>query len=91
MSRPLQNTLVLLAAFSAIGLLILTQTNCMTAVKSNIMPRERCFGLALATANLCAENLAECDKVVKSTPDASSWLLLPVGVCAKLGGWTVLP
>lgn len=86
MSRPFQNTLVLFAAAFALWVLISTQTNCLSTSDNSLITKERCFGLALATANLCATSADECLSATKTAADASSWLLLPVGVCAKLGG-----
>lgn len=86
MSYQVQNSVVIVIAGIAIWGLLLTQTNCFSRVNSSAVPRERCYGLALATANLCATSQEACSQAIKMPPDASSWLYLPQGKCAELGG-----
>lgn len=86
MTRRAQNALVLLMASGALLLLVDTQTNLLRGLSATHVPRARCYGLALATANHCAMHDYACTNATRTTPDASSWMALPEGLCTRLGG-----
>jgi uncharacterized membrane protein len=50
--------------------------------------RERCYGIARAGQNDCANAVHSCAKQGKTDSDAREWLAVPKGTCERLAGGT---
>jgi len=48
--------------------------------------RERCYGIARAGQNDCANAVHSCAKQAKSDSDQREWIAVPKGTCARLAG-----
>jgi uncharacterized membrane protein len=48
--------------------------------------RERCYGIAKAGQNDCANAVHSCAKQAKSDSDQSEWIAVPKGTCLRLAG-----
>jgi len=48
--------------------------------------RERCYGVAKAGANDCANALHSCAKQMTVDADKREWIALPRGTCQRLAG-----
>jgi uncharacterized membrane protein len=50
---------------------------------------EKCFGIAAASQNDCQTATHSCAGESKLARDASSWVYVPVGTCAKIAGGSI--
>jgi uncharacterized membrane protein len=48
--------------------------------------RERCYGVAKAGQNDCANAVHSCAKQAKADAEPSEWIAVPAGTCARLTG-----
>ena len=48
--------------------------------------RERCYGIARAGQNDCANAVHSCAQQAKADADPSEWIAVPKGTCARLAG-----
>lgn len=48
--------------------------------------RERCYGVARAGSNDCANAVHSCAKQAKSDNDQAEWIAVPRGTCLRLTG-----
>lgn len=48
--------------------------------------RERCYGIARAGANDCANAVHSCAKQAAAERDAREWIAVPKGTCLRLAG-----
>jgi uncharacterized membrane protein len=53
---------------------------------SGPVERERCYGVARAGQNDCANAVHSCAKQGKSDADPSEWIAVPKGTCMRLAG-----
>jgi uncharacterized membrane protein len=51
--------------------------------------RERCYGVARAGANDCANAVHSCAKQAPADSDKREWIAVPKGTCLRLGGGTL--
>ena len=85
----LQNTIVLACAAGAAFAAIYTNTHVF--LRSNAVAsgeRERCYGVSATGENDCATAKHSCAGMAKSARDPEEWLMVPKGLCKKLGGKT---
>lgn len=50
------------------------------------VPRERCYGVARAGANDCANALHSCATQSSKDSEAQEWIAVPSGTCLRLAG-----
>lgn len=55
------------------------------AAQDNV-ERERCYGVARAGANDCANALHSCAKQAPADADRREWIAVPRGTCRRLSG-----
>lgn len=55
----------------------------------NTIERERCYGIARAGANDCANAVHSCAKQAKANADQREWIAVPRGTCVRLAGGTM--
>jgi uncharacterized membrane protein len=48
--------------------------------------RERCYGVARAGQNECANAVHSCARQASADADAREWIAVPKGTCARLAG-----
>jgi len=48
--------------------------------------RERCYGVARAGQNDCANALHSCAQQAKTDADRAEWIAVPKGTCRRLAG-----
>jgi uncharacterized membrane protein len=48
--------------------------------------RERCYGIARAGQNDCANAVHSCAKQAAADADAREWIAVPMGTCTRLAG-----
>ena len=53
---------------------------------SAVGERERCYGVARAGQNDCANAVHSCAKQAPSDADAREWIAVPKGTCTRLAG-----
>jgi uncharacterized membrane protein len=51
--------------------------------------RERCYGVAKAGANDCANAVHSCAKQTAADADKREWIAVPRGTCLRLSGGSV--
>jgi uncharacterized membrane protein len=75
----MKTTLTIAAALST-GLLLAAQ------VQAQAPATEKCFGVAKAGKNDCQTATSSCAGTAKKDHEASAWLSVPKGTCAKIAG-----
>jgi len=53
---------------------------------SGTFERERCYGVAKAGQNDCANAVHSCAKQAQADGDRSEWVAVPKGTCTRLAG-----
>ncbi len=53
---------------------------------SAAVERERCYGIAKAGQNDCANAVHSCAKQAQADSEASEWIAVPKGTCVRLAG-----
>ncbi len=53
---------------------------------SAAVERERCYGIAKAGQNDCANAVHSCAKQAQADAESSEWIAVPKGTCVRLAG-----
>jgi len=53
---------------------------------SGTVERERCYGIARAGQNECANAVHSCARQAKADADPREWIAVPKGTCTRLAG-----
>jgi uncharacterized membrane protein len=87
--HPMSNKQILSAALASVMALGLSaQASAMTSGDEAASGKEKCYGVAKAGANSCA-NLTDthgCAGQSTKDKDPAEWKVVPKGQCAKMGG-----
>ena len=74
-------TLLMAAALTACSTLALSG-----AAMAADEDKEKCFGVAKAGQNDCANNMHSCADMSKKDMDPTDWKMVAKGTCVKMGG-----
>ena len=74
------------AATAIAGVLAVGLCTSATVVAKSHASSEKCYGVAKAGKNDCGTKSHGCAGYAKTDNDPAEWLLLPKGVCGKIGG-----
>jgi uncharacterized membrane protein len=81
--RDALNAGVMLAVAGAMLAAVATS---MRHSSQGTVPRERCYGVARAGANDCANAVHSCAKQASADHEGREWIAVPNGTCLRLAG-----
>lgn len=83
--RQLQNTAVISLALAAALLAVYINTDWLSKNKKTV-ERERCYGIARAEKNDCANSQHACASQSKLNSDPDEFIMVPKGLCKRIIG-----
>ena len=83
--KKLDSRAVVLSAVTA----LIAGGSLVASVAANAADMEKCAGIAAAGKNDCGTATSSCKGMAKEDREATKWIEVPKGTCAKIAGGTV--